>query len=90
MSCGARWFRFEQEIVGTDLRSLDHRGLALPSCAKCNGIDVFAQESPAEEREIAFSAGSHRELIRLPWKDFEKLTKRQMTMFAAGGTAEAA
>ena len=32
----------------------------------------------AENDEIAFNAGSHRELIKLPFKDFERLAKPEI------------
>ena len=33
----------------------------------------------AEDAEIAFNAGSHTELIRMAYKDFERLVKPKIT-----------
>jgi len=45
-------------------------------------MDVFATESLAEDEEIAFSAGSHTELLRLPYADFERLVKPRVGRFS--------
>ena len=60
---------------------------AMPPFGNLYGIDVFADESLARDREIAFNAGSHRELIRLGWGDFERLVKPTMITFVARRTA---
>jgi Ala-tRNA(Pro) deacylase len=48
---------------------------AMPPFGNLYGMEVYAAESLADEIEIAFCAGSHTELIRLPFKDFERLVK---------------
>jgi Ala-tRNA(Pro) deacylase len=63
---------------------------AMPPFGNLYGIEVFADESLAKDKEIAFNAGSHRELIRLGWEDFEKLAKPRIIRFSTGRTAEAA
>jgi Ala-tRNA(Pro) deacylase len=63
---------------------------AMPPFGNLYGIDVLAEESLAQDREISFNAGSHRELIRLAWEDFERLAKPRLIRFAAGSGAEAA
>jgi Ala-tRNA(Pro) deacylase len=63
---------------------------AMPPFGNLYGLDVFADESLAKDKEIAFNAGSHRELIRLGWEDFEKLAKPRIIRFSTGRTAEAA
>jgi len=63
---------------------------AMPPFGNLYGIDVFADESLAKAKEIAFNAGSHRELIRLGWEDFERLVKPKMIRFSTGRAAEAA
>lgn len=60
---------------------------AMPPFGNLYGIDVFADESLAKDKEIAFNAGSHRELIRLGWEDFERLVKPAMITFVARRTA---
>ena len=60
----------------------DFRGLfpecetgAMPPFGNLYGIDVYTDETLAKDKEIAFNAGSHRELIRLAWEDFNRLAK---------------
>jgi Ala-tRNA(Pro) deacylase len=63
---------------------------AMPPFGNLYGMDVFVDESLARDKEIAFNAGSHRELIRLAWGDFERLVKPKMIRLATGETAQAA
>jgi Ala-tRNA(Pro) deacylase len=63
---------------------------AMPPFGNLYGMDVFAEESLAEDKEIAFNAGSHRELLRMSWEDFAMLVKPMLTRFAAHRRAEAA
>jgi Ala-tRNA(Pro) deacylase len=63
---------------------------AMPPFGNVYGIDVFADESLAKDKEIAFNAGSHRELIRLSWEDFEKLVEPRIIRFRTERTTEAA
>jgi len=62
----------------------------MPPFGNLYGIKVFADESLAKDKEIAFNAGSHRELVRLAWEDFEKLVKPKIIRFAAGAIGETA
>jgi Ala-tRNA(Pro) deacylase len=55
---------------------------AMPPFGNIYGIEVFADESLAEDEEIAFNAGSHTELIRLKYKDFEKSVKPKVGTMA--------
>lgn len=48
---------------------------AMPPFGNLYGMPVFASPALAEDDEIAFNAGSHTELIRLPYIDFEALVK---------------
>ncbi len=48
---------------------------AMPPFGNLYGMDVYVAESLAEDEEIAFNAGTHTELIKLFYKDFEKLVK---------------
>lgn len=63
---------------------------AMPPFGNLYGLDVFADESLEDDKEIAFNAGTHRELIRMTWEDFKRLVKPAVIRFAAGRTAEAA
>ena len=48
---------------------------AMPPFGNLYGIDVYVASRLAEDDEIVFNAGSHIELIRLPYADFERLVK---------------
>ncbi len=63
---------------------------AMPPFGNLYGIDVIADESLAKDKEIAFNACSHRELIRLAWEDFERLAKPKITRIAAMRAVKAA
>jgi Ala-tRNA(Pro) deacylase len=63
---------------------------AMPPFGNLFGLDVFADDSLEKDKEIAFNAGTHRELIRMTWEDFKKLAKPKVMRFAAGRSAEAA
>jgi len=63
---------------------------AMPPFGNLFGLDVFADESLETDKEIAFNAGTHRELIRMAWEDFKKLAEPRVARFAAGRSAEAA
>ncbi|HEY9172316.1 MAG TPA: YbaK/EbsC family protein [Verrucomicrobiae bacterium] len=44
-------------------------------------MEVFAAESLRENKEIAFNAGSHVEVIKLAYEDFERLAKPNVMAF---------
>ena len=48
---------------------------AMPPFGNLYGMEVFAAETLAAYEEIAFNAGSHTELIRMAYKDFERLVQ---------------
>ena len=48
---------------------------AMPPFGNLFGMEVFVSKALAEDDDIAFNAGSHTELIRLPYRDFEELVK---------------
>lgn len=48
---------------------------AMPPFGNLYGMDVFVDSDLSEDEEIAFNAGSHTELIRVAYKDFEKLVR---------------
>src|SRR5512137_218538 len=54
---------------------------AMPPFGNLYGMEVFAAASLAENEEIAFNAGSHTEVIKLAYKDFERLVKPKMARF---------
>ena len=55
---------------------------AMPPFGNLYEMNVYADESLAEEIEIAFCAGSHTELIRLACKDFAKLVEPKVLSFS--------
>lgn len=46
---------------------------AMPPFGNLYGMEVFASSALKEDDEIVFNAGSHTELIKLNYKDFERL-----------------
>jgi len=48
---------------------------AMPPFGNLYGMEVFVAESLAEDEEIAFNAGTHTELIRLAYRDFDRLVQ---------------
>jgi Ala-tRNA(Pro) deacylase len=57
---------------------------AMPPFGNLYDIPVFADESLTHDKEIAFNAGTHLELIRMAWDDFQNLVKPRMERFATG------
>ena len=55
---------------------------AMPPFGNLYGMEVFVAKTLTEDREIAFNAGSHRELVKLTYKDFEKLVKPKVITFS--------
>jgi Ala-tRNA(Pro) deacylase len=63
---------------------------AMPPFGNLFGMTVFADESLTKDKEIAFNAGSHRELIRMSWEDYRKLAEPKVTRIGAGKATAAA
>lgn len=55
---------------------------AMPPFGNLYNLDVYSTESLAEDEEITFSAGTHTELIRMAYKDFERLVKPKVIKFS--------
>lgn len=55
---------------------------AMPPFGNLFGMDVFVAKRLAEDEEIAFNAGSHIELIKLAYADFERLVKPTLLAFS--------
>jgi len=60
---------------------------AMPPFGNLYGIPVYVDETLLEDREIAFNAGSHYELIKLAYKDFERLVKPEVMEFSSARVA---
>ena len=54
---------------------------AMPPFGNLYGMDVFVDGSLAEDKDISFNAGSHTELIRLSYRDFEELVSPKVGHF---------
>ncbi len=54
---------------------------AMPPFGNLYGMEVYVAPELAEEEEIAFNAGSHTEVIRLGYSDFERLVKPKVMSF---------
>jgi Ala-tRNA(Pro) deacylase len=57
---------------------------SMPPFGNLYGMDVFVDETLAEDKEIAFNAGSHRELLRMGFADFRDLVRPVIIPLAAG------
>jgi Ala-tRNA(Pro) deacylase len=57
---------------------------AMPPFGNLYGMDVYVSKQLAEDEEIVFNAGSHTELIRMGYKDFERLVKPKVARIAYG------
>ncbi|HEX9692495.1 MAG TPA: YbaK/EbsC family protein [Gemmatimonadales bacterium] len=60
---------------------------AMPPFGNLYDLHVYAADDLAEEEEIAFNAGTHTELIRMPYRDFQRLVGPTVITFAAPTTA---
>jgi Ala-tRNA(Pro) deacylase len=55
---------------------------AMPPFGNLYGMEVYVSEKLAEDEEIAFNAGSHTELIRMAYSDFERLVQPRKVRFS--------
>lgn len=55
---------------------------AMPPFGNLYGMRVFADETLLRDKDVAFNAGSHRELVRMAWRDFERLVQPQIVRVA--------
>lgn len=53
----------------------------MPPFGHLYGMAVYCSPELAEDEQIAFNAGSHTELIRLAYRDFERLEKPKIATF---------
>ena len=58
---------------------------AMPPFGNLYGMAVFADKGLTEDEEIAFNAGSHKELVKLAYADFERLVEPSVARFASEG-----
>lgn len=55
---------------------------AMPPFGNLYGMVVYVDESLAKDKDIAFNAGSHNELLQVSYADFERLVKPTVLKFA--------
>lgn len=55
---------------------------AMPPFGSLFNIKVVVDKSLAEDKEISFNAGSHHELIRMTYADYERLTRPALGAFS--------
>jgi Ala-tRNA(Pro) deacylase len=79
---GAKTVELATELEFKDLFPECEVG-AMPPFGNLYDMDVFAAAKLAEDEEIAFNAGSHTELIKLAYADFERLVKPKVIAFSA-------
>jgi len=53
---------------------------AMPPFGHLYDMPVYVTESLSEDEDIAFNAGSHVELIRMPYSEFESLVNPGMVV----------
>jgi Ala-tRNA(Pro) deacylase len=54
---------------------------AMPPFGNLYGMEVYVAEALTHNDEIAFNAGSHTEVIRLAFSDFERLVRPKVLSF---------
>src|SRR5499425_786789 len=54
---------------------------AMPPFGNLYGMEVYVAAGLADNDEIAFNAGSHTEVIKLAYKDFERLVRPRVVSF---------
>jgi Ala-tRNA(Pro) deacylase len=57
---------------------------AMPPLGPLYGQRVFVDEQLTKDREVAFSAGSHHDAIRMPYAEFERLVRPMVAEIASG------
>jgi len=55
---------------------------AMPPFGNLYGLKTFVADDLTEDEEIAFNAGSHTELVRVKYHDFEQLVRPKVLAFA--------
>jgi Ala-tRNA(Pro) deacylase len=81
-----------RELAQTDVVRLAHEDKfkrlfpdcevgAMPPFGNLYDMPVYVSPLLAEQAEIAFNAGSHTEIIKLSWQDFERLVKPRVASF---------
>ncbi len=56
---------------------------AMPPFGNLYGFDVYVAQSLTQDEQIAFNAGTHTDLIRMAYRDFEGLVQPKILRFSA-------
>jgi len=56
---------------------------AMPPFGNLYGLDTFVAATLVEDEEFAFNAGTHTEIIRMQYHDFEKLVNPTILRFSS-------
>jgi len=78
---GAKSLRLATENELLDLFPDTELG-AMPPFGNLYGIPVYVDERLAEEPEIVFNAGTHRDVIHMKYEDFARLAEPLVITFA--------
>lgn len=73
--CLAAEGEFETKFPDCDLG-------AMPPFGNLYGFPVIVEERLTQDREIAFNAGTHNELLRMKYEDFERVVNPVVGRFA--------
>jgi Ala-tRNA(Pro) deacylase len=55
---------------------------AMPPFGNLYDMDVYVADSLTEDEVIAFNAGSHTQLVKMAYRDFERLVQPEVMRFA--------
>ena len=55
---------------------------AMPPFGNLYNLPVYVADTLSQDSEISFNAGTHRELVKLAYKDFEQLVKPKVVQCA--------
>jgi Ala-tRNA(Pro) deacylase len=55
---------------------------AMPPFGNLYGMPVYVADSLTEDEVIAFNAGSHTQLVKMAYRDFERLVQPEVMRFA--------
>jgi Ala-tRNA(Pro) deacylase len=61
---------------------------AMPPFGNLYGLEVYVATSLAADDQIAFNAGSHAELVRMAYKDFDRLVQPLVLAFSTASIPE--
>ena len=67
---------FKDKCVGCEVG-------AMPPFGNLFNVETYVAASLVEDENISFNSGTHTELIRMSYRDFEKLVNPKILRFAA-------